>query len=211
MPLTKGWTQVCVDLIKRVIRDCWRGFLRWRPRLTMVWPMSASLTQLKRSFSLMMLIKNLRRHSLPLKKNLVPRFDNKIRAIPSIMTRVTKEKDISVYTSRYLEFRWNKRYKVHSSLPQRRSWESGRWMSTWTANNRQILLAMQRYIPTSIQRSDSNTSKNWVMGGSVAQVLLPTYFGASSRHRQRRRRNNLLGEERNRRERWLVAGGPKTS
>jgi hypothetical protein len=127
------------------------------------------------------------------------------------MTRVTKEKDIFAYTSRYREFRWNKRYKVHSSLPHRRSWGSGRWMCTWTAISRKILPVIQRYIPTSVQRSDSNTSKNWVMGVNVAQVLLPAYFRASSRSHRWRRRNNLLGEEQNKWERWASGKVAKTS
>jgi hypothetical protein len=50
----------------------------------------ASWTRLIRSLALMTLIKNLGRHIYPLKKNLVPRFDNKTRAIPSIMTRFLK-------------------------------------------------------------------------------------------------------------------------
>jgi hypothetical protein len=70
---------------------------------------------------------------------------------------------------------------------------------------------MQRYIPASVQRSDSNTSKNGVMDGNVAWVLLLTYFRASSRHRWWRRRDSLLGEERDGRERWLVASWPTTS
>jgi hypothetical protein len=37
----------------------------------------------------------------PLKQNLIPRFVNKIRAIPSDMPGVTREKDISDYTFRY--------------------------------------------------------------------------------------------------------------
>jgi hypothetical protein len=127
------------------------------------------------------------------------------------MKRVTKGEEHPAYTSRYREFRWNKRYKVHSSLPHCRSWGSGRWMCTWTANSRQIPPVMQRYIPTSVQWSDSNTSKNWVIGGSVAQVLLPTYFRAYSQCRRRRRRNNLLRKERIRRERWASGRWAKTS
>jgi hypothetical protein len=36
----------------------------------------------------------------PLKQNLVPRFDNKIRALPSNRAKVTKVEDILAYTSR---------------------------------------------------------------------------------------------------------------
>jgi hypothetical protein len=45
--------------------------------------------------------KNLGRHSLPpIKQNLVPRFDNKIRATLSNRTRVTNVEDILAYISR---------------------------------------------------------------------------------------------------------------
>jgi hypothetical protein len=40
----------------------------------------------------------------PLKQNLVPRFYNKIRAIPSNQRKVTKE-DLLTYTSQRREFR----------------------------------------------------------------------------------------------------------
>jgi hypothetical protein len=36
----------------------------------------------------------------PLKQNLVPRFNNKIRALPSNQAKVTKVEDILAYTSR---------------------------------------------------------------------------------------------------------------
>jgi hypothetical protein len=41
----------------------------------------------------------------PLKQNLVPRFDNKIRANSSNEAKVTKVEDIPAYTSRQREFR----------------------------------------------------------------------------------------------------------
>jgi hypothetical protein len=45
-------------------------------------------------------VENLGRHSLPpLKQNLVPRFDNKIRVKPSNEAKVTKVEDILAYTS----------------------------------------------------------------------------------------------------------------
>jgi hypothetical protein len=70
--------------------------------------------------------------------------------------------------------------KVRSLLPHRRSWGSGRWMCTWIANSRQIPPATQRYIHTSVQWSDSRSSEDGVMGVSLAWVLLPIYFRASS-------------------------------
>jgi hypothetical protein len=84
-------------------------------------------------------------------------------------------------------------------------------MCTWKTKSRQILPAMQRYIPTRVQRSDSNTSKNWVMDGSVAWVLLLTYFWASSWRRQWRRRDSLLGEDGVDERDGLVVGSPETS
>jgi hypothetical protein len=77
---------------------------------------------------------------------------------------------------------------VRSLLLHRRSWGSGRWRCTWTANSRQIPPMIQRYIPTNVQRSVSNSSEDWVMGVSLAWVLLPIYFRASSRRRGWRRR-----------------------
>jgi hypothetical protein len=84
-------------------------------------------------------------------------------------------------------------------------------MCTWTANSRQISPVIQRYIHTSVQRSDSNSSENWVMGVSVARVLLSAYFPASSRHRGRRQRNSLLGAEQNWWEGWFSGRVAKTS
>jgi hypothetical protein len=81
-------------------------------------------------------------------------------------------------------------------------------MCIWTANSRQIPPAIQRYIPTSVQRSDLNTSQNWSIG--VRVVRAPAYFRASSWRRQRRRRNGLLGEEWNRWERWASGRVAKT-
>jgi hypothetical protein len=73
--------------------------------------------------------------------------------------------------------RMDKRYKVRSLLPHRRSWGSGWWRCTWIANSRQIPPMVQRYIPTKVQRSVSNSSEDWVMGVSLAWVL-PVYFRA---------------------------------
>jgi hypothetical protein len=151
----------------------------------------------------MMPIKNLGRHSLPplvriSSRDLITRLE---RFLPS-WQGLPREKDTSAYTSRHRKFIWNKRYKVHSLPPHRRSWGSGRWMCTWTANSRQIPPAIQRYILTSVQWSDSNSPKNWVMGVSVARVLLPAYSRASSGRCGRGWRNSLLGEEQNRWERW---------
>jgi hypothetical protein len=60
--LTKGWPQVGVDSIKRVIRACWLSFRGDDP----CWPWFDQswqcLTRLIRSLALMMLIKNLGRH-----------------------------------------------------------------------------------------------------------------------------------------------------
>jgi hypothetical protein len=103
------------------------------------------------------------------------------------------------------------KYKVHSLLPHRRSWGSGRSMCTWTANSIQIPPAIQRYIPINVQRNDSNSSEDWVMGVAVAQVPLPAFFRVSSRRRGRRRRNILLGKEQSRWERWASGRVTKTS
>jgi hypothetical protein len=164
--------------------------------------MSACLTRLIRSLALMTLIKNLGRHSLPSLRR-ISSWDLTTRLGRSLASRqrLQREKGTSTYTTWYREFRWNKRYKVHSFLPHRRSWGSGRWMCTWIANSIQIPPAIQKYIPTNIQRNDLNSSKNYVIGVGVARVLIPAYFRASSRWRQRRRRNSLLGEEGNRQER----------
>jgi hypothetical protein len=106
-------------------------------------------------------------------------------------------------------------YKVRSLLPHLRSWESDRWRCTWTASSRQISPMIQRYIPINVQRSVSNSSEDWVMGVSLAWVLLPVHFRASFRRRGRRRRNNLISEERNGWERrasgrWPRLAGGKT-
>jgi hypothetical protein len=76
---------------------------------------------------------------------------------------------------------------VCSLLPHRRSWGSGRWRCTWTTNSRQIPPTIQRYIPINVQQKDSNSSEDWVMGVSLAWVLLQVYFRASSRRHGRRR------------------------
>jgi hypothetical protein len=65
--------------------------------------------------------------------------------------------------------------RCFSLLPHRRSWGSGRWMCTCTANGRHIPPTIQRYIPINGQRKDSNSSEDGVMGGSLAWVLLPVY------------------------------------
>jgi hypothetical protein len=59
---------------------------------------------------------------------------------------------------------------VLSSLPQRSSWGSEWWMCTWKTKSRQIPSAMQRYIPTSVNRRDSNISKNGAMVGDAGWV-----------------------------------------
>jgi hypothetical protein len=160
----------------------------------------------------MMLIKNLGRHSLhPLRRILSWGSITRLEWFLPSWQGLQREEDFFSYTSQYRGFRWNKRYKVHSLLPHHRSWGSGQWMCTWTANSRQILLAVQIYIPISVQRSNSKSSKDWVMGVSVARVLPPVYFRASSRRHQRRRKNSLLGEERNRWERWASGRVTKTS
>jgi hypothetical protein len=101
--------------------------------------------------------------------------------------------------------------KVRSLLPHRRSWGSGRWRCTWTANSRQIPPMIQRYIPINVQRSDSSSPEDWVMGVSLAWVLLPVHFRASSRRRGWKQRNYLLGEERTDGRNDLVAGWPKSN
>jgi hypothetical protein len=61
----------------------------------------------------MMLIKNRERHSLPPERNLVPRFDNKIRAILSNMLGVTRGRYIR------LDFSTSKnqiRQKIHGAF-----------------------------------------------------------------------------------------------
>jgi hypothetical protein len=80
-----------------------------------------------------------------------------------------------VYTSHSREFSWNKGIRYVPLLPHRRSWGSGRWMCTCTANSRHNPPAIQRYIPNNVQRHDSNSSEDRVMGGSLAWVLLPAY------------------------------------
>jgi hypothetical protein len=61
--LTKGWPQVGFDLIKRIIRDCWLGFRGDDPGGPRFDPCQQCLTWLIRPLALMMLIKNLGRHS----------------------------------------------------------------------------------------------------------------------------------------------------
>jgi hypothetical protein len=77
-----------------------------------------------------------------------------------------------------LEFQMEQGCKVRPSLPHCHSWGSGRWMCPCTANSRQILPTIQRYIPTSVQWNDSNSSKDWVMGYrlglSLASGRLPS-------------------------------------
>jgi hypothetical protein len=79
------------------------------------------------------------------------------------------------YLSHSRECRWNKRCKVRSLLPHRRSWGSGRWMCTCTANSRQNPPTIQRYIPINVQRNDSSSSEDGVMGGSLAWILFSVY------------------------------------
>jgi hypothetical protein len=160
----------------------------------MVWPTSAGLTQSIRPLALMTLIKNPRRHSLPPLKRISSR-DSPTSLEWSLPTwqGLQREKGIITYTSRHREFRYDKRYMVHPSLPQHRSRGSGRWMCTWKTKSRQISPAMQRYIPTNVQWSVSNTSKMGSQLTARTWVLLLTYSRASSQRRQRRRRNNLLG------------------
>jgi hypothetical protein len=141
--------------------------------------MSAGLTQLIRPLALLMLIKNLGRHSLPplgriLSRDSTTRLE---RSLPS-WQGLQGEKDTSSYTSRYREFRWNKRYKVHSSLPQRCSWGSGWWMCIWIANSRQIPPAMPRYIPTSVQRTlvQYSTSMTKRFGHDTCKFGHRTFF-----------------------------------
>jgi hypothetical protein len=54
--------------------------------------------------------------------------------------------------------------RCFSLLPHRRSWGSGRWMCTCTANSRHNPPTIQRYIPINIQRNDSSSSidRVWV-------------------------------------------------
>jgi hypothetical protein len=148
--LAKGWPQGFVDLVKGSIEVVGSVF-EVTTQVDSGWPLSAGLTRLIRPLALMTLNQKLgASQPTPLKKNLVLRFDNKTRAIPSIKTRFTREKNIFGYTSRYQQSIWNKRYKVRSLLPHRYSWGSGRWMCTWTTNSRQIPPAIQRYIPTNV-------------------------------------------------------------
>jgi hypothetical protein len=60
-------------------------------------------------------------------------------------------------------------------LPHCRSWGSGRWMCTCTANSGHNPPTIQRYIPINVQQNDSNSSEDGVMGGSLAWVLLSDY------------------------------------
>jgi hypothetical protein len=84
-------------------------------------------------------------------------------------------------------------------------------MCTWTANSRQIPPTIQRYIPINVQRSDSNSSEDWVMGVGVARFPPPAYLQASPQRCGRRWRNILLGEERNSWERWVGTEWLKSS
>jgi hypothetical protein len=61
-------------------------------------------------------------------------------------------------------------------LPHRRSWGSGRWMCTCTANSRHNPPTIQRYIPNNVQRKDSSSSEDGVMGGNLGWFLLSVYF-----------------------------------
>jgi hypothetical protein len=106
------------------------------------------------------------------------------------------------------EFRWDKRYRGLSSLPQRSSWGSGRWMCTWKTKRRQTPPTMHRYIAASVQQRDSNISMNWgwlTMERGSSLGLLRTSSGGC----WRRRLNNLLGEWAEQRQDGLVAGWPK--
>jgi hypothetical protein len=59
-----------------------------------------------------------------------------------------------------------------SLLPHRSSWGSGRWMCTCTANSRHNPPTIQNYIPNNVQRNDSSSSEDGVMGGSLDWFLL---------------------------------------
>jgi hypothetical protein len=48
-------------------------------------------------------------------------------------------------------------------------------MCTCTDNNKQIPPTIQRYIPIIVQRNDSSSSEDGVMGGSLAWILLSVY------------------------------------
>jgi hypothetical protein len=63
VPLTKLWPRVGVDLIRKVISDCWLGFRGDDPGWPRFDQCQRCLTQLIRSLALVMLIKNLGRHS----------------------------------------------------------------------------------------------------------------------------------------------------
>jgi hypothetical protein len=62
--------------------------------------------------------------------------------------------------------------RCFSLLPHRRSWGSGRWMCTCTTNSRHNPPTIQRYIPNNVQRNDSSSSEDGVMGGSLDWFLL---------------------------------------
>jgi hypothetical protein len=57
-------------------------------------------------------------------------------------------------------------------LPHRHSWGSGRWMCTCIANSRHNPPTIQRYIPNNVQRNDSSSSEDGVMGGNLDWFLL---------------------------------------
>jgi hypothetical protein len=61
--LTKSWPQVGVDLIKRVITDCWLGFWGDDPGGPWFDQRQQCLTRLIRSLALMMLIQNVGRYT----------------------------------------------------------------------------------------------------------------------------------------------------
>jgi hypothetical protein len=61
MHLIKVWPKVRVDLIKMIISGCWLGFRGHDPG----WPRFDESMCLTRTLALMMLLKNLGRHSLP--------------------------------------------------------------------------------------------------------------------------------------------------
>jgi hypothetical protein len=150
---------------------------------------------------------NLGRHSLPpLKRNLVPRFDNKIKATPSNESKVTRVDDILVYTSRQREFIWAKD-----------TWCSPHYLDAVheEADDECIhgKLKEDKLHPrcrgTSLQVSSGGTRtspRTEAWSAMQAEVLLSVFFRASSRGCRRRRRNSLLGEWAEQWPRWASGG-----
>jgi hypothetical protein len=144
----------------------------------------------------MTLIKNQGRHNLPPLRRILSRDSiNKIRVIPSIMTRSYKGRKTSPLTLpsiRNSDGTKGTRCVPYSLIVVHE--ESGDECAHGQLMADRFRL---RYRDTSLSTSSEMTRtlpRTESLGVGVAQVLLPAYFRVSSRRRERRRRNSLLGE-----------------